>query len=154
MVANTAKQELEVTAEIDRYIVWPGQALAYKIGQLKITELRAKAKQALGDEFDVRDFHDELLKDGALPLDRLEVKMNACLTLADDSVVSTLTSPIRLRTTSIGPSAIGQCATSTIGFSSKERAWTSLAGVNVSVSRTTPGTPRLFPEWTICLKNL
>ena len=77
MVANTAKQELEVTAEIDRYIVWPGQALAYKIGQLKITELRAKAKQALGDEFDVRDFHDELLKDGALPLDRLEVKMNA-----------------------------------------------------------------------------
>ena len=77
MVANTAKQELEVTAEIDRYIVWPGQALAYKIGQLKITELRAKAKQALGDEFDVRDFHDELLKDGALPLDRLEAKMNA-----------------------------------------------------------------------------
>jgi uncharacterized protein (DUF885 family) len=77
MVANTAKQELEVTAEIDRYIVWPGQALAYKIGQLKITELRAKAKQALGDEFDVRNFHDELLKDGALPLDRLEVKMNA-----------------------------------------------------------------------------
>ena len=77
MVANTAKQELEVTAEIDRYIVWPGQALGYKIGQLKITELRAKAKQALGDEFDVRDFHDELLKDGALPLDRLEVKMNA-----------------------------------------------------------------------------
>ena len=77
MVANTAKQELEVTAEIDRYIVWPGQALAYKIGQLKISELRAKAKQALGDKFDIRDFHDELLKDGALPLDRLEVKMNA-----------------------------------------------------------------------------
>ena len=48
-----------------------------KSGQLKIAELRAKAKQALGDEFDVRDFHDELLKDGALPLDRLEVKMNA-----------------------------------------------------------------------------
>jgi uncharacterized protein (DUF885 family) len=79
MMENTAKQELEVAAEIDRYIVWPGQALAYKIGQLKITELRAKAQQALGDKFDIRDFHDELLKDGALPLDALEVKMNAWL---------------------------------------------------------------------------
>jgi uncharacterized protein (DUF885 family) len=77
MVENTAKQEQEVIAEIDRYIVWPGQALAYKIGQLKISELRAKATQSLGDKFDVRDFHDELLKDGALPLDRLEVKINA-----------------------------------------------------------------------------
>jgi uncharacterized protein (DUF885 family) len=77
MVENTVKQELEVAAEIDRYIVWPGQALAYKIGQLKIAELRAKAKQSLGDRFDIRDFHDELLKDGALPLDRLEEKMTA-----------------------------------------------------------------------------
>ena len=77
MVENTVKQELEVAAEIDRYIVWPGQALAYKIGQLKISELRANAKLALGDKFDVRDFHHELLKDGALPLDRLEAKMNA-----------------------------------------------------------------------------
>jgi uncharacterized protein (DUF885 family) len=77
MLENTAKQELEVIAEIDRYIVWPGQALAYKIGQLKISELRAKAKQSLGDKFDIRDFHDELLKDGALPLDLLESKMSA-----------------------------------------------------------------------------
>ena len=77
MVENTVKQELEVTAEIDRYIVWPGQALAYKIGQLKISELRATAKQSLGVKLDIRDFHDELLKDGALPLDRLEAKMNA-----------------------------------------------------------------------------
>jgi len=79
MMKNTGKQELEVAAEIDRYIVWPGQALAYKIGQLKITELRAKAQQALDDKFDIRDFHDELLKDGALPLDVLEVKMNGWL---------------------------------------------------------------------------
>jgi uncharacterized protein (DUF885 family) len=79
MMENTAKQELEIAAEIDRYIVWPGQALAYKIGQLKITALRARAKQALGDKFDIREFHDELLKDGALPLDRLETKMNAWL---------------------------------------------------------------------------
>jgi uncharacterized protein (DUF885 family) len=79
MMENTAKQELEVAAEIDRYIVWPGQALAYKIGQLKITELRARAKQALGDKFDIREFHDQLLKDGALPLDQLEAKMNEWL---------------------------------------------------------------------------
>ena len=77
MMENTAKQELEVAAEIDRYIVWPGQALAYKVGQLKISALRAKAQQSLGDKFDIRDFHDELLKDGALPLDQLEMKMTA-----------------------------------------------------------------------------
>jgi uncharacterized protein (DUF885 family) len=79
MMENTARQEVDVVNEIDRYIVWPGQALAYKIGQLKISELRAKAKQILGDKFDIRDFHDELLKDGALPLDQLEGKMNAWL---------------------------------------------------------------------------
>ncbi|MGH7797914.1 MAG: DUF885 domain-containing protein [Candidatus Binatia bacterium] len=77
MIENTMKQEVEIVTEIDRYIVWPGQALAYKIGQLKISELRVKAKQALGDKFDLRDFHDELLKDGALPLDRLEAKLDA-----------------------------------------------------------------------------
>jgi prolyl oligopeptidase len=77
MVENTAKQEVEIAAEVDRYIVWPGQALAYKVGQLKISELRAKAKLALADKFDIRDFHDELLKDGPLPLDQLETKMNA-----------------------------------------------------------------------------
>jgi uncharacterized protein (DUF885 family) len=77
MLDNTAKQQEEVIAEIDRYIVWPGQALAYKIGQLKISELRAKAKQTLGERFDIRDFHGELLKDGALPLDQLEAKMNS-----------------------------------------------------------------------------
>jgi uncharacterized protein (DUF885 family) len=76
MVENTVKQELEIAAEVDRYIVWPGQALAYKVGQLKISELRRKAKLALGDKFDIRDFHDELLKDGPLPLDQLETKMN------------------------------------------------------------------------------
>ncbi|HXV81550.1 MAG TPA: DUF885 domain-containing protein [Candidatus Binatia bacterium] len=73
---NTAKQELEVINEVDRYIVMPGQALAYKIGQLKISAIRSKAASALGSKFDVRAFHDELLKDGALPLDLLEDKMN------------------------------------------------------------------------------
>jgi uncharacterized protein (DUF885 family) len=62
--------------EIGRYIAWPGQALSYKIGQLKISAIRAKAQKALGSKFDIRAFHDELLKDGALPLDLLEAKMD------------------------------------------------------------------------------
>jgi len=74
---NAAKKKLDVVNEIDRYIVWPGQALAYKIGQLKISAIRAKAEKALESKFDIRTFHDELLKDGALPLDVLEAKMDA-----------------------------------------------------------------------------
>jgi prolyl oligopeptidase len=72
---NTALSELNIASEVDRYIAWPGQALAYKIGQLKISELRAIAKKALGPRFDIRKFHDELLGDGALALDVLENKM-------------------------------------------------------------------------------
>jgi uncharacterized protein (DUF885 family) len=77
LLENTAKQELDVVNEVDRYIAWPGQALAYKIGQLKISAIRSKAENALGSKFDIRAFHDELLKDGALPLDLLEAKMDA-----------------------------------------------------------------------------
>ena len=76
-LANSARQELDVVNEVDRYIAMPGQALAYKIGQLKISAIRSKANTALGDKFDIRMFHDELLKDGALPLDVLEKKMDA-----------------------------------------------------------------------------
>jgi len=72
---NTALSELNIVSEVDRYIAWPGQALAYKIGQLKISELRARAEKTLGPRFDIRRFHDELLGDGALALDVLENKM-------------------------------------------------------------------------------
>ena len=72
MKKNTGMSDRDVTAEIERYIVMPGQATAYKVGMMKILELREKAKLALGDKFDLRDFHDVVLKNGAVPLDILE----------------------------------------------------------------------------------
>jgi uncharacterized protein (DUF885 family) len=77
MLDNSGLPETDVTAEVERYIAIPGQALAYKVGQLKILELRARAEQALGDRFDIRAFHDEVLNTGALPLTILERKIDA-----------------------------------------------------------------------------
>ncbi len=71
-IENSAKSLLDIENEVDRYIAWPGQALAYKIGQLKILELRNKAEDLLGDKYDIKDFHYEVLKRGSLPLDLLE----------------------------------------------------------------------------------
>ena len=76
MLDNSAMSKTDVTAEVERYMAMPAQALAYKTGQMKITELRAKAAKALGKKFDVREFHTELLKDGALPLSVLEEKID------------------------------------------------------------------------------
>jgi uncharacterized protein (DUF885 family) len=77
---NTPLSEGDIKTEVERYLVVPGQALSYKMGMLKILELRARARKALGDQFDIRGFHDAVLSAGALPLPTLERVVDAYIT--------------------------------------------------------------------------
>ncbi|MBS0381548.1 MAG: DUF885 family protein [Proteobacteria bacterium] len=86
--AHTSEDEPDIQAETDRYITWPGQALGYKMGELKILELRERAKQQLGANFDIRAFHDEVLGGGALPLDVLEQRVDAWIAAVKAGAVS------------------------------------------------------------------
>jgi uncharacterized protein (DUF885 family) len=77
MRANTALSDANIDAEVNRYISWPGQALGYKLGQMRISALRAKAEQALGARFDLRRFHDAVLGQGSVPLDVLDAQVDS-----------------------------------------------------------------------------
>ena len=74
---NEAESEASITSEIERYMANPGQALSYKIGQLKLIELRERAATALGDKFDIREYHNQVLETGCIPLQLLEDKIDA-----------------------------------------------------------------------------
>ena len=81
IASNTALSLHEVNTETDRYISWPGQALSYKIGELKIRELRKKAKEKLGSKFDIREFHEVILEQGTVTLSILEQRINSYINI-------------------------------------------------------------------------
>ncbi len=77
MSSHCSLEESVLETEVDRYVVWPGQALAYKWGQLAIRHIRTESERALGEDFDIREFHDQVLSSGILPIPILEAKVHA-----------------------------------------------------------------------------
>jgi uncharacterized protein (DUF885 family) len=85
---HSSADEPDIQAETDRYIVWPAQALGYKLGQLEILKLRQRAQTELGSKYDIRAFHDEILNGGALPLDVLDARVTAWIDEQKDRVAT------------------------------------------------------------------
>jgi uncharacterized protein (DUF885 family) len=90
MAGNTALSLHEVNTEIDRYIGWPAQAVSYKIGEIKIRELRKKAEKELGDKFDIKSFHDLVLSKGSVKLSTLESMVNSWILFSEKKLKITL----------------------------------------------------------------
>ena len=82
MQQHMANSEADIASEVDRYMILPGQALSYKVGEIKIKQLRQRAEETLGDRFDIRDFHDVVIRTGSVPLAVLENEVNAWLAAA------------------------------------------------------------------------
>jgi uncharacterized protein (DUF885 family) len=93
MLDNSGESKTDATAEVERYIAIPSQAVAYKVGALKIQDLRKKAQDALGSKFDIREFHDQLLNTGALPLSILEQKIDRWIAGEESQLAKSLQPP-------------------------------------------------------------
>jgi uncharacterized protein (DUF885 family) len=139
---HSALDEVEIQSETDRYIVWPGQALAYKIGQMKIAELRERAQQALGPRFDIRAFHDEVLGAGALPLDLLEERIDSWLSTLSGQTGSLLNKPQTSSLRQEGPHDVRAFLTGVSGARGRSDAGKDLRSAHPLPVREAPGEDR------------
>src|SRR3546814_12547316 len=121
---RTALSEHEVTTEVDRYISWPAQALSYKLGELKILQLREEAEQALGTRFDVRKFHDVVLAQGSVPLPVLETPVRTYI--AEAARAAPGATATRSEARRVGKACVGTCRSRCSPYTYKNQDTTTL----------------------------